>query len=230
MIPLVLLPGMMCDYRLFAPQITALGGRHCIILPPIGRHDSIAALAVEVLAHAPPRFALAGLSMGGVIALEILAQAAHRVERLALLDSNPRAEAPEAQARRAPQIARANAGDLVGVLRDEMKPHYLANGPNTGAILDLCMEMALGLGPKVFENQSLALKNRHDQQDTLRRYTKPALVLCGAEDRLCPVERHKLMHSLMPHSTLTIIPGAGHLTTLEKPLETTAALTRWLED
>jgi pimeloyl-ACP methyl ester carboxylesterase len=230
MIPLVLLPGMMCDYRLFTPQINALGGRHSIILPPIGGHPSIAALAAEVLAHAPPRFALAGLSMGGIVAMEMLAQAPDRVDRLALLDTNPRAETPEAKARRAPQIAQVQAGKLVDVMRDEMKPNYLADGPDKAALLNLCLDMALALGPEVFVNQSLALRDRSDQQATLRAYPRPALVLCGAQDRLCPVERHAAMHALMPHSTLIIIPGAGHLPTLEQPLKTTAALIRWLEE
>lgn len=229
MTPLVLLPGMMCDSRLFAPQIAALGGDRCIVLPAIGQHDSMSALAAEFLNNAPPRFALAGLSMGGILAMEILAQAEDRVERLALLDTNPRAETPEVQARRPSQIARAQAGELDAVMRDEMKPNYLANGARNSEILDLCLTMAMALGPNVFANQSLALKNRRDHQDTLRRYARPALVLCGREDKLCPVERHELMHSLLPNSTLTIIEGAGHLPTLEKPTETTAALLRWLE-
>ena len=86
--------------------------------------------------------------MGGILAMEILRQAPDRVDRLALLDTNPRAETPEAQARREPQIARALAGDLDSVMRDDMKPNYLAPGPDKAAILDLCMDMALSLGPR----------------------------------------------------------------------------------
>ena len=230
MIPLVLLPGMMCDSRLYAPQIAALGAGRCLVLPAISGHPTMSALATEVLAHAPPRFALAGLSMGGIVAMEVLRQAPDRVDRLALLDTNPRAESPEMQARRAPQITRVRAGGLVEVMRDEMKPNYLADGPNKGSLLDLCLEMALHLGPDAFINQSLALRDRPDQQENLRHFDGPALVLSGREDRLCPLERHELMHGLLPNSTLTIIEGAGHLPTLEKPNETTAALARWLED
>jgi pimeloyl-ACP methyl ester carboxylesterase len=91
------------------------------------------------------------------------------------------------------------------------------------------MEMALSLGPQVFADQSRALHDRPDQQETLRRVTVPTLVLCGRGDVLCPVERHDLMHSLIPHSTLHIVENAGHLPTLEQPDETTAALARWLE-
>ena len=100
MTPLILLPGMMCDGRLFGPQIAALGQIREVRVAPISGHTSTAALAAEVLAHAPPRFALAGLSMGGIVAMEVLAQAPDRIERLALLDTNPRAELPEVQARR----------------------------------------------------------------------------------------------------------------------------------
>lgn len=228
-LPLVLLPGMMCDGRLFAPQMAALG-RRAVQVSPVTEHDSVQALAAEVLANAPPRFALAGLSMGGIVAMEVARQAPDRVDRLALLDTNPRAEAPEVQANRVPQIARARANGVETVMRDEMKPNYLAPGAGRGAILDLCMDMALALGVDVFARQSIALRDRPDQQDTLRAFHGPALVLMGAHDRLCPLDRHELMHRLMPQSVLTIVPDAGHLSTLENPEKTTAALLRWLEE
>ena len=88
----------------------------------------------------------------------------------------------------------------------------------------------MDLGPDVFLRQSRALMDRPDQTETLRSYTGPALVLCGRQDGLCPVERHELMHGLLPNSTLSVIEGAGHLPTLEQPVETTAALRRWLEE
>ncbi len=229
MTPLVLLPGMMCDARLYAPQIAAFSGTRTVHCAPIGGHDSMAALADAVLAHAPPRFALAGLSMGGIVAMEIMATAPERVERLALLDTNPRAELPEMQARRAPQMARVAAGELREVMRDEMKPNYLADGPGRQAVLDLCMDMALDLGPDVFARQSLALRDRPDRQETLRGVRVPTLILCGREDRLCPVERHELMHVLIPDSKLEIVEGAGHLPVLENPAATNTALARWLD-
>ena len=230
MTPLVLIPGMMCDGRLFGPQIAALGHRRAIHVAPITEHDSTAALAAALLADAPPRFALAGLSMGGIVAMEVMAQAPERVERLALLDTNPRSELPEVQARRGPQIERVRAGGLAGVMQAEMMPHYLAHAPGNPALLDLCLTMALDLGRDVFARQSLALRDRPDRQETLTAVTVPTLVLCGREDRLCPLDRHELMHRLVPGSRLTIIEGAGHLPTLERPDETTAALARWLED
>jgi len=225
-IPLVLLPGMMCDARMW-------GGIDRALDVPVIHHlptgaATMAALAAGFLADAPPRFALAGLSMGGILAMEILRQAPDRVARLALLDTNPRAETAEVQARRAPQIDRALAGDLEGVMRDDMKPNYLAPGPRKAEILDLCMDMALALGPQVFAQQSRALRDRPDQQATLAAFTGPALVLMGADDRLCPLDRHQLMHGLMPQSQLQIIPGAAHLPPLEQPDATLRALRGWL--
>ena len=224
---LVLLPGMMCDARLFGPQIAALPGP--VVVPDLGGADSMSALAAQVLAQIDGAFALAGLSMGGIVAMEVIRQAPERVTHLALMDTNPRAELPQVQARRAPQIEAAQAGRLAQVMRDEMKPNYLHDTPDKARILDLCMEMALTLGPDAFVNQSRALRDRPDQQETLRAVTVPTLILCGRHDRLCPVERHALMHRLIPHSTLHIVEDAGHLPTLEQPDIVTAALRRWLE-
>lgn len=229
MTPVVLIPGMMCDARMWGALPAALHPRRVIDVLPTGA-ATMADLASDVLRAAPARFALAGLSMGGIVAMEVLARAPDRVERLALLDTNPRAEAPEVQARRGPQIDRALSGGLRAVIRDEMKPNYLAPGPRRQAILDLCMDMALGLGPEVFARQSRALRDRADRQAALAAFRGPALILTGAEDMLCPRDRHDLMHALMPQSRLVVIAGAGHLPPLEKPDETTAALRRWLEE
>lgn len=229
MTPLVFLPGMMCDGRLFAPQIAALGLARTVHLAPVCNHDTIEALAGEVLDHAPPRFALAGLSMGGIVAMEIMAQAPERVVRLALLDTNPKAELPEIKARRGPQIEAVSGGALRAVMRDEMKPNYLADGPRKQAVMDLCMEMAMALGPEVFVRQSIALRDRRDRQQVLSEVRVPTLILCGRDDQLCPVERHQLMHRLIPGAHLAIIDGAAHMPTLEQSVATTAALADWLE-
>jgi len=230
MTPLVLLPGMMCDARLFAPQIEAFSAERSVTVPALSGSHTMAGLAARILEDAPDQFALAGLSMGGIVAMEVARQAPDRVAGLALLDTNPLAELPEVQARRGPQMESARAGKLDRVMRDEMKPNYLSDAENRAEILDLCMDMAVELGPDVFCEQSIALRDRPDQTETLRNFAKPALVLCGREDKLCPISRHELMQDLLPRSELKIIEGAGHLPTLEKPMETTQALRRWLKD
>ena len=228
MTPLVLLPGMMCDARLFTPQIAAFSNERAVHVAPLTQHSTMAALAQSVLKNAPPYFALAGLSMGGLVAMEIMRHAPERVTHLALIDTNPKAELPEVSARREPQIAKVRNGQLRSVMRDEMKPNYLSDGPNQGAILDLCMAMAESLGPEVFERQSRAVQQRNDQQETLGKVQVPTLIMCGEDDSLCPPQRHQLMHELVKNSTLRIILGAGHLPTLEQPERSTEALKNWL--
>jgi pimeloyl-ACP methyl ester carboxylesterase len=226
MTPLVLIPGMMCDARMWGAVPQALAPHPVHHAVPVAG-ETISSMAAAILHDAPTRFALAGLSLGGIVAMEILAQAPERVDRVALLDTNPLAEAPVVRARRDPQIACAMAGELDAVMRDEMKPNYLAD-PSDTAILDLCLDMARALGPDVFRRQSLALRDRPDQTATLQRFSGPALVLMGAQDRLCPRDRHDLMHSLMPQSKLVIVDGAGHLPPLEQPRATITALKEWL--
>ena len=220
---LVLLPGMMCDGRLFEH----MPPHHCLA---ISQHDTVAALAADVLKKAPETFALGGLSMGGIVAMEVIRQAPDRVTRLCLMDTNCEAETDQIKAMRQPQIDKALAGGLDSVMRYEMKPNYLADSPSRADVLDLCMEMALGLGPEVFARQSVALRDRPDQKKTLGNWTKPTLILTGAQDRLCPMHRHKLMADLLPQATLTIIENAGHLPTLERPAATRAALSLWLKE
>ncbi len=226
--PLVLLPGMMCDARLFTPQLAAFSHERAVMVAPLVDHESVELLAREVLDSAPARFALAGLSMGGIVAMEVIRQAPERVLRLALLDTNPLAELPEVAARREPQIKAVIADNLRAVMRDEMKPNYLCEGPNTQSILDLCMAMAETLGPDVFIRQSRALQTRPDQCDSLSAIGVPTLVLCGSQDLLCPLERHELMRDLIAGATLTVVENAGHLPTLENPDDTNKALSRWL--
>jgi len=228
MLPLLLLPGMMCDARLFWPQIVALSAERTVCVAPLVGAEDVAGLAARVLAAAPPRFALAGLSMGGIVAMEVLRQAPHRVARLALMDTNPFAETDRVAAARAPQIDAARAGRMEEVMRDQMKPRYLAPGPGRGAILDTVMDMARALGPEVFVAQSRALMTRPDQSDTLRRCAVPALVLCGRHDALCPPARHEAMAGMLPDVRLTVIEAAGHLPTLEAPEAVTGALRGWL--
>jgi len=230
MTPLIMLPGMMCDERLFAPQVDALSFDREVQVAELSSYSTIHDLAAEVIKTAPPKFALAGLSMGGIVAMEICAQAPTRVEKLALMDTNPKAELEEVKQQRELQIRDVISGNLRKVMRDEMKPNYLADTSNKQAILNTCMEMALSLGADVFVKQSQALRDRHDQQETLRGLDIPVLVLCGSEDRLCSLEQHQLIHKLIPNSWLEVVMDAGHLPTLEQPEKTTEILKTWLKN
>tara|TARA_B100002003_G_scaffold81843_1_gene76361 strand:+ start:828 stop:1520 length:693 start_codon:yes stop_codon:yes gene_type:complete len=228
MTPLVMIPGMMCDERIFAPQIEELVSKRSVHVADISKHDNISDLAADVLSNAPPKFCLVGHSMGGIVAMEICAQDPKRIEKLVLIDTNPLAELEEVKLKREPQISDALSGKLVNVIRDEMKPNYLASSENQDIILNICLEMALSLGPKVFINQSRALQTRADQQSNIQSINIPVLIMCGSEDKLCTVERHEMMHNMISNSELKIINNAGHMPTLEQPSETTEVLKEWL--
>jgi len=229
-LPLALLPGMMCDDRLFAPQLAGLGQHQQIIIPDYGMADSMDAMAAGLLADLPPRFALGGVSMGGILAMEIMRQAPVRVSHLALIDTNPFAERDEVRRRRGPQIEAVREGQLETIMRDEMKPAYFTHLADSRALRDLCLDMALSVGPQAFIRQSLALRDRPDYSQTLRQVTCPALILCGRHDTLCPVSRHEAMLDMIPHAKLCIVEDAGHLPTIEKPEEVTQALQDLLEE
>ena len=223
-----MVPGMMCDERIFSPQIEELSQNLEVTIADISNFSSVSELASDVLKKAPKSFSLLGHSMGGIVAMEIYSQEPKRIEKLILMDTNPKAELDEVKLKREPQIREVNKGKLLEVMRDEMKPNYLAESENKRSILNVCMDMALTLGPDVFINQSRALQSRLDQQNTIQSIKIPVLIMCGSEDKLCPVERHEMMHNMISDSDLIIINNAGHMPTLEQPRETTEVLKEWL--
>ena len=229
MTPLVFVPGMMCDERLFGPQVEALGRERPVVVARIGGQDTVEAMAAAVLEQAPERFALAGLSLGGIVAMGVVAMAPARVERLALLDTNPMAEAPEVAARREPQIEAVREGRLAEIMATQVIPFFFPKGTTDEAIAVLCLDMAQRQGEAVFVRQSRALQTRPDRCGDLSRVDVPTLVLSGEHDRLCPRDRHELMHRLVPGSRLVFVPGAGHLPTLEQPDATLRELHAWLQ-
>jgi pimeloyl-ACP methyl ester carboxylesterase len=227
--PLVLVPGMMCDARLYGPQIELLSREMNLMVACATRGERVEEIASDILMACPQKFALAGLSMGGIIAMEILRRAPERVTRIALMDTNPQAETPQTSVAYEPMIVGVKAGRLDEVMRGFMKPDYLAPGPRRMEVLALMAEMARDLGPQVFLRQVRALQKRRDQQATLRKCKVPALVLCGAHDRLTPVKRHEFMAGLIPYAKLVVLDDAGHVPTLEAPDAVTQALREWMD-
>ena len=226
--PLVFLPGMMCDARLFGPQIAELSADTAVTVAPITMGDRMEETASALLDQLPKRFALAGLSMGGMVAMEILRRAPDRVTRLALIATNPLAETPVVAANREEDIVKVRADRLEEVMRAKFPVETFAPGPYRPQIIEMVLDMADTLGRDVFIRQSRALQRRKDQQATLSKCRVPVLVLCGAHDLICPVKRHEAMAELAPHAELQVLPDAGHFVTLEQPGEATAALRAWM--
>ncbi|MEO9819992.1 MAG: alpha/beta fold hydrolase [Paracoccaceae bacterium] len=227
--PVVFLPGMMCDARLFGPQIAELSSEMPVMVAPVTLGERVEEIASGLLDCLPKRFALAGLSMGGVVAMEILRRAPDRVARIALMHTSPLAETPQIAAAREPQIVKAKAGRLRQVMEEELKPDHLAPGPFRNEILNMVLDMADVLGPDVYVRQSRALQRRRDQQATLRQCRVPTTVICGVHDAVTPVKRHEFMAELIPYARLRVLKGSGHLPTLEQPQETTELLREWMK-
>ncbi|MEL7298592.1 MAG: alpha/beta fold hydrolase, partial [Pseudomonadota bacterium] len=169
-------------------------------------------------------------SMGGIVAFEMWRQAPARISHLALLDTTPFADPPDRQAKRLSQIAKASAGGLRELAAESLKPMYLSEAHREDeALLDEILDMAMALGPDVFESQSLALRNRPDSVPTLRSISVPTAIICGAEDQLCTPDTHRLMADAIPGATLHILSDCGHMATMEQPAKVSAILADLLQ-
>jgi len=228
--PLVLIPGLSCDAGLYAPQWPALsaGGR-AILVADHSRDDTLAEIARRLLAAAPPRFALCGLSMGGYIAFEVMRQAPERVTRLALLDTSAKPATPETNAPREQMIALAEKGafDNVTTLLWQrlVAPARLTDEPLRLAV----RAMAETIGAAGFVRQQRAIMTRPDSRPGLAAIRVPTLVLVGEEDLITPPEEaREIAAGTGAAARLVTVPGAGHLSTLEAPEAVTRELLTWL--
>ncbi len=226
--PIVLIPGLMCDARSLLPQMLALGAGSAMQLIVPCQVQTVEQMSEAALAVAPPRFALIGQGLGGVVALDMIRRASDRITRVVLIATDPLAEEPRIAAAREARMVAARAGRLGQVMADEVPETSLADTPGRAAVMALLRTMALDLGEGVFLRQSRALQRRPDQQKTLRRAVMPALLIAGAADRLVPPRRMEFMESLMPHARLHMLADAGHLPTLEAPQAVNAALAAFL--
>lgn len=226
--PLVLIPGLACTDVLFADQVTVLQQSRALIIGDHMRHDNMSDIAAHILEQAPERFALAGLSMGGYISLEIIRQAPKRVERLALLDTSARADTPDKTALRHEALALAAAGKYMAVCHSTLDLSIAQSRHGDTALKAAIIDMALKTGPDVWAQQTRAIINRKDSQALLGTITCPTLVVVGAEDQLTPPDLAREMADAIEGAHLEVIGDCGHMSTMEKPDQLTGLLQDWL--
>lgn len=227
-LPLVLVPGLLCSARLYTAQVTALWPLGPVEIADHRRDSDMAAIAQRILANAPTRFALAGLSMGGYIAFAMMRLAPERIARLALLDTSARPDLPDQVAGREKFIALAEAGKLSEVV-ETLIPRFLhRNRANDEPLKNEVRAMAAETGAAAFVRQTRAILGRPDSRPLLSSIRCPTLVLVGEGDELTTPEMAKEIAAGIAGSTLTVVPDCGHLSTMEKPDAVNAALTAWL--
>ena len=231
MIPLLLVPGTLCDRRLWAPQIKDLSAIAECIVADVSQDDSLPAMARRVLKNAPPRFALAGFSLGAILAFEIYRQAPERISHLALLDGNPYADLPERRSGRLDALRYLQEQSLEALLRNTLIPLYVHSSRlSDQGLIGIITAMAVDLGPEVFQRQTEALLDRPDNRDLFARIKCPTLALCGDSDRLCLPAWYESMVAQMPRARLVVVPACGHFAPLERPAAVTTALRRLLAE
>lgn len=227
-LPVLFLPGLLCDADLWMAQLNAFSAGRPVAVASLTGSDSVAGLAEAALAAAPPRFALAGLSMGGYVALEVMRRAPDRVAGLALLDTSARPDTEEQSRRRRGLIALARTGKFKGVtprlLPLLLHPARLEDPVLTGRV----MAMAARIGRDAFLRQQTAILGRPDSRPDLPRIGCPAVVVCGRQDELTPLPVSQEMAGLIPGADLVVIEDSGHLSTMERPEAVNAALAAWL--
>jgi pimeloyl-ACP methyl ester carboxylesterase len=231
--PLVLLPGLMCDQTVWQGQIDALSDIAECTCMDWGHLDSLLAMAEQVLRLAPPRFSLAGHSMGGRVAFQVVRLAPERVTRVALFNTgaDPRpagaaGEEEERKRRALLQMAKEQGMRTMALqwLPGMMKPGGMANTE----LVETIVSMIARQTPKIYEEQMMALLNRPDARPGLAKIACPTLLLSGDGDGWSPPSRHEEMAKAIPNSHLVIIPDAGHMAPMEQPAAVAAAMREWL--
>lgn len=225
---LVLVPGFLCDERLFAHQVSGLAARPGageVRVADITAETTIEAMAESVLAQAPERFAVAGLSLGGIVAAQVAHVAPQRVAGVALLDTNLAEPDRRQLDQRAAWADRVRAGDLFRLVVDDLVE------PLTNDVLShapLIIDMALRAGADTFVRQNEALLHRRDRRDDLASFSEPVLIACGREDVLCPPRLHADLSERLGCPDPVVVADAGHLSTIDQPEALTSALWAWM--
>jgi pimeloyl-ACP methyl ester carboxylesterase/predicted ester cyclase len=227
-LPLVLLPGTVCDDRLFAPVLELLGEREVIVMELTGAVTT-PTLATKILDAAPPRFALLGFSLGGIVALEMMAQAPHRIDRLALVDTTPRPDpAPNAAVRRA-AVAAARHDGMDSYILDAWPKLVAPVNARRNDLREIILAMARACGADALDSQSETAINRADSRTRLSAISVPTLILAGEYEQICPLDAQRELADGIAGAQLHLIADAGHFAPLENPAALARHVGAWLD-
>ena len=225
---MLLIPGLLGSPRVYAEQIPQLWRLGPVTIADHTRDDSMNAIARRILASAPPRFALIGISMGGYIAFEILRQAPERVAKLAMLDTSPLPDTPERSEARRAEIAFAKSGKLAEILDADFFQLVHPKRRTDERLRQALHQMAAEAGVDTFVRQQLANIGRPDSRPGLSSIRCPTLVLVGDSDEITPRERAAEIANGIAGARLVTVPESGHCSTLEQPEFVTRALLEFL--
>ncbi|MGE7904687.1 alpha/beta fold hydrolase [Peribacillus sp. NPDC094092] len=226
-VPLILLPGTLCDERLW--ETVNLSDLADVRICDVSKADTIEGIAQAVLEEAPDKFALAGLSLGGIISLEIMRLAPERVMKLALLDTNPNPPTLEQIEGWERFIDMANNGQFLDITTQHLLPVLIhPDRRNDEALVSKIIDMAEKIGIAGYINQLKAVMTRSDQRPILPAIACPTMILAGREDRVCPLHMSEYLTENIPSASLEIVGHSGHLSPLEQPEKVSAALRKWL--
>lgn len=227
---LVLLPGLVNDSRLWQHQASGLADIAHVSVGDLTKGHTIAEMASDVLVSAPAQqFALAGLSMGGYVALEIMRQAPERILALALLDTSARPDTIIALEKRSEAIELAEShyhAVIEALIPKQLHPTHM----DDAELVSMITDMAISLGNKTFIRQQRAIAGRIDSLPSLSSIKCPTLILCGRDDAITPIGLHQEMNSEIPGSGLIIVDNCGHLSALEQPTRVNEAFAQWLSE
>lgn len=226
--PLYLLCGLLCDSTVWQAQARALRSRYDVRIINFEKQDSIEAMAAHVLSNAPPRFSLAGHSMGGRVALEVYRQAPQCIERLALLDTGYEGAAAGEAEKRAELVNRALKEGIDSIAATWALPMLAPEHRTDVTLVQSILAMVGRMSAGIYAAQTRALLSRPDATSTLKSIACPTMILCGEQDGWSPPERHQLMAELVPHSFLRLIDHCGHMSMMEQPEAILKAIEEWL--
>jgi pimeloyl-ACP methyl ester carboxylesterase len=227
MLSLLLIPGVMDTSRLYDHQVKHLSDVAQLVVADVTKQLSISEMAESVLAAAPPRFAVAGFSLGGYVALEMVRTAPSRIAKLALLGTSARPDTQERRERRMREIDQLKTMPFNRFMESHAPTYVHPSMAKDRSYLDLAVSMARELGPETFIRQNMAATNRPDALCNLDRINCPTIVIVGRQDKAMLVPSEELGKRISG-ARFVIIEDCGHYMQIERPQALTALLREWI--